>query len=107
MKISLKIIVILIFKCLFCLQNLNAGEKIKIGLLVPLSGSESNIGKSVLNSVRLAINKIDNKDIEILPKNTKNDPLETVSAAKELSLAVVKIVIGPIFNNNLAYLEEL
>ena len=70
MKISLKIIVILIFKCLFCLQNLNAGEKIKIGLLVPLSGSESNIGKSVLNSVRLAINKIDNKDIEILPKNT-------------------------------------
>ena len=71
MKISLKIIVILIFKCLFCLQNLNAGEKIKIGLLVPLSGSESNIGKSVLNSVRLAINKIDNKNIEILPKNTK------------------------------------
>ena len=107
MKISLKIIVILIFKCLFCLQNLNAGEKIKIGLLVPLSGSESNIGKSVLNSVRLAINKIDNKNIEILPKNTKNDPLETLSAAKELSLAGVKIVIGPIFNNNLAYLEEL
>ena len=107
MKISLKIIVILIFKCLFCLQNLNAGEKIKIGLLVPLSGSESNIGKSVLNSVRLAINKIDNKDIEILPKNTKNDPLETLSAAKELSLAGVKIVIGPIFNNNLTYLEEL
>ena len=107
MKKTLKIIVILIFKCLFCLQSLNAEEKIKIGLLVPLSGNQSNIGKSILNSVRIAVNKIDNKNIEILPKNTKNDPIETLSAAKELGLAGVKIVIGPIFNNNLSYLEEL
>ena len=107
MKISLKIIIIIIFNCLFCLQNLNADDKIKIGLLVPLSGNQSTIGKSVLNSIRLAINKIDNKNIEIIPKNTKNDPLETLYAAKELSLAGVKIVIGPIFNNNLAYLGEL
>ena len=107
MKKSLKIIVILIFKCLFCLQSLYAEEKIKIGLLVPLSGNQSNIGKSILNSVRMAVNKIDNKNIEILPKNTKNDPIETLSAAKELGLAGVKIVIGPIFNNNLSYLEEL
>ena len=107
MKISGKIIAMLIFKCLFCLQNINAEEKIKIGLLVPLSGNQSDIGKSVLNSVRLAVNKIDNINIEILPKDTKNNPIETLSAAKELNLVGVKIVIGPIFNNNLAYLEEL
>jgi len=55
----------------------------------------------------LAINKIDNPNIEILPKDTKNDPLKTLMAAKELKLEGVKIVIGPIFNDNLVYLGEL
>ena len=55
----------------------------------------------------MAINKINNSNIEILPKDTKNNPLETLIKAKELKLEGVKIVIGPIFNNNLAYLDEL
>ena len=107
MKISLKIIILLIFISLIDLQKLYADEKIKIGLLLPLSGKQSNIGKSILQSVRLAINKIDNQNIEIIPKNTKNDPMETLAAAKELRLEGIKIVIGPIFNNNLIYLDEL
>ena len=107
MKISLKIIILLIFISLIDLQKLYADEKIKIGLLLPLSGKQSDIGKSILQSVRLAINKIDNQNIEIIPKNTKNDPLETLAAAKELRLEGIKIVIGPIFNNNLIYLDEL
>ena len=107
MKISLKIIILLIFISLIDLQNLYADEKIKIGLLLPLSGKQSDIGKSILQSVRLAINKIDNQNIEIIPKNTKNDPIETLAAAKELRLEGIKIVIGPIFNNNLIYLDEL
>ena len=107
MKISLKIIILLIAICFINLQILHAKEKIKIGLLVPLSGKQSNIGKSILQSVRLAINKINNPNIEILPKDTKNNPVETLAKAKELRLKGVKIVIGPIFNNNLTYLNEL
>ena len=108
MKISLKIIILsLVIISIIGVQKLHANEKIKIGLLVPLSGNQSNIGKSILQSVRLAINKIDNNNIEIIPKNTKNDPVETLAVAKELDLEGVKIVIGPIFNNNLIYLEEL
>ena len=107
MKISLKIIIFLIFISLIDLQKLYGDEKIKIGLLLPLSGKQSDIGKSILQSVRLAINKIDNQNIEIIPKNTKNDPMETLAAAKELRLEGIKIVIGPIFNNNLIYLDEL
>ena len=107
MKISLKIIILLIFIYPISLQKLQAEEKIKIGLLVPLSGKQGDIGKSILQSVRLAINKIDSPNIKILLKDTKNDPLKTLSAAKELELAGVKIVIGPVFNNNLIYLDEL
>ena len=107
MKISFKIIILLIFIWLFNLQKLQAQEEIKIGLLVPLSGKQSDIGKSIMRSVKLAINKIDNPNIKILPKDTKNDPVKTLAAAKELELEGVKIVIGPIFNNNLIYLDEL
>ena len=107
MKISFKIIILLIFIWPFNLQKLQAQEEIKIGLLVPLSGNQSDIGKSILQSVRLAVNKIDNSNIKILPKDTKNDPVKTLAAAKELRLEGVKIVIGPIFNSNLIYLDEL
>ncbi len=107
MKISLKIIFVLIFIFLTFSQKIYAEEKIKIGLLVPLSGKQNEIGRSILQSVRLAINKINSPSIEILPRDTKNDPLETHLAAKELALQGVKIVIGPVFNNNLKYLNEL
>ncbi len=107
MKISFKIIILLICIWPFNLQKLQAQEEIKIGLLIPLSGKQSDIGKSIVHSVRLAINKIDNPNIKILPKDTKNDPVKTLSAAKELQLEGVKIVIGPIFNSNLIYLDEL
>ena len=37
-----------------------ADEKIKIGLLVPLTGENSEIGQSIIKSTRLAVNKINN-----------------------------------------------
>jgi len=89
------------------MQKLYAEEKIKIGLLVPLSGKQNKIGKSIMQSIQLAANKIDNSNIVILPKDTQNDPIKTLEAAKELGLEGVKIVIGPIFNKNLIYLDEL
>ena len=107
MKILLKIIIILIFIFPIYTQKTFSEERIKIGLLIPLSGEHSDIGKSILKSVRLAINKIDNPNIEITPKDTKNNPAKTLAAAKELKLEGIKIVIGPIFNNNLIYLDEL
>ena len=107
MKILLKIIILLIFFPLINLQKIYAEEKINIGLLIPLSGEQKEIGKSIIQSVRLAINKIDNSNIQIIPKDTKDDPTRTLAAAKELELEGVKIVIGPIFNKNLIYLDEL
>ena len=106
MKISFKIVTI-IFILILNPQKLIASEKIKIGLLVPLSGNSKEIGKSIVQSIRLAVNKIDNSNIEVFPKDTKGDPTETLKAAKELILKNIKIIIGPVFNKNLIYLNEL
>jgi len=103
----IKIILLLVLTLLTHTQKVFAEEKIKIGLLVPLSGKNAEIGQSIIKATQLAINKINNPSIEILPKDTKSKPETTLKAAKELSQLGVKIIIGPVFNNSLAYLDEL
>ena len=100
---------IIIFICIIFVLNaykLSAQEKIKIGLLVPLTGKDAEIGQSIIKATRLAINKINDDKIEILPKDTESNALKTFSAAKELREVGAKIVIGPIFNKNLNYLDK-
>ena len=89
------------------INSLSAEEKIKIGLLVPITGPDKEIGNSIIKSIRLALNKIDNPSIEILPKDTGSDPQLTLRSAKNLKKMGVKIIIGPVFNKNLVYLEEI
>jgi len=107
MKIFIKIIIFLCLVSVLNIQKTSAEEKIKIGLLVPTTGQHNEIGKSIIKSVRLAINKIDNPLIEILPRDTQSNPLITLRKAKELNEIGVKIIIGPVFNKNLIYLDEI
>ena len=107
MKKIIKIILFLTLTLLMSLTSIKANEKIKIGLLAPLTGKNSEIGQSIIKSVRLAINKIDNPSIEIFPRDTKSNPEITLEAAKELADTGVKIVIGPVFNESLINLNEL
>jgi len=103
----IKIISLLALIFLTSLKSAYANEKIKIGLLVPLTGKNFEIGQSIINSTRLAVNKINNKSIEIIPKDTESDPNVTLRSAKELYELGIKIIIGPVFNDNLEYLDEL
>ena len=80
---------------------------LKVGLIVPLSGKHQEIGKSVLNSIRLALSKINDNQIEIFPKDNNSNPEKTLFAAKQLEKEGIQIVIGPIFHQNLIYLEEV
>ena len=88
-------------------QAVFSQEKIKIGLIVPLSGEYSEIGHSIVNSVRLAINKIDDNKIKIFPKDTRADPNITLKVSEELYSKGVRIIIGPLFNNNIVNLNKL
>ena len=106
MKYLIKFYTILIFSIFFNL-NTFAADKIKIGLIIPLSGESKELGESVLKSVRLAINDINDKKIIIVPKDNKNDPEKTLEISKELYEQGIKIVIGPIFKKNTIKLNQL
>ena len=82
-------------------------EKMKIGLLVPLSGTNKDLGQSIIKAVRLAVKDIDSNFIEIIPKDTATRPNQTLKSAFELKQMGVKIVIGPIFHESITYLDEM
>ena len=103
----IKIILVLTLALLIPVKKALSNEKIKIGLLVPLTGEDKEIGQSIIKATKLAIIKINNSDIEIIPRDTKSNPEITLKSAKELDQLGVKIVIGPVFNKNLIYLDEL
>ncbi len=102
--------ILFILKCgLFLLffQTASAKEKIKIGLLVPMTGPNKEIGQSIIKAVSLAVKDIDNNLIEIYPKDTASRPNQTLKSAFELKQMGIKVVIGPVFYESLTYLDEM
>ena len=106
MKYLIKFYTIIIFSIIFSFNSL-AAEKIKIGLVVPLSGENKDLGKSILKSVRLAINDINDSRILIVPKDNQNNPDQTLEVSKELYDEGIKIIIGPVFKKNTIKLNQL
>ena len=108
MKKLIKIIfyISLNFFLLFSLSA-KAVEKIQIGLLVPMTGLDKDLGQSIIKAVRLALKDIDSEMIEIIPRDTASEANQTLKSAYELKDMGVKIIIGPIFFESLTYLDEI
>ena len=95
-----KILILLSYIILFINSNLLSQEKInslKIGLLVPLSGEYSELGNSLLYSLQLALDEIDDKDVYLVPKDAGfKNKIKLNSAIQELRNQEIKVFIGPI-----------
>ena len=106
MKEFNKKILKILFVFIVSINSVSSEEVVKIGLLVPLSGESSYIGQSIIQSVRLGINKINNDRLLVLPRDTKSDQSTTLKVVDELYSEGTKIFIGPVFNKNLKELDK-
>ena len=88
-------------------NNLENSNFLKIGVLLPLSGKFQGIGESFLKAIQLALYDISNEDVKIYPKDNKGNALNSYLSAKEFEEQGIKIVIGPIFFENLERLGEI
>ena len=99
-----KIIIFITYILFFFNSNLLSDENnnfLKVGLLAPLSGEYKSLGFSLLHSLQLALNEIDDKNVHIIPRDSgTNDREKLSSAIKELKSQNVKVVIGPIDNED-------
>ena len=107
MKNFFKIILILFLTSFITTNSFSFEEKLKIGLLVPMTGDDKDLGSLIIKSTRMALEDINTDEVEIFPKDTNSNPKKTLKSALELKEMGIKIVIGPIFYNSLDYLDEL
>ena len=105
MKVDIKYFLIIFFLIIFP-KVAQGNNEIKIGLLAPFSGEYEDIGRSVFSSARMALNKINDENINILPRDTKGKNKETLLQVEKLYVQGVRIFIGPVFNKNLKGLEK-
>ena len=79
-------IILITFFSIFSFLNFGntSEEKIKIGLLVPITGDNKELGQLIIKSTRMALQDINSNKIEIYPKDTGSDTDQALKSAKKL-----------------------
>ena len=99
-----KFITIIAYILIFFNSNLQGNENnniLKVGLLAPLSGEYKELGDSLLYSLQLALDEINDKNVQIIPRDSgSNDKRKLIKAIQEIRSQGAKIVIGPINNED-------
>ena len=90
--------------------NLYADEdnkSIRIGLLAPLTGTYSELGNSLLYSLQLALEEINDERVIIVPRDSGFNEKEKLNEAiNDIKSSNVKVVIGPITNEEFEIAEK-
>ena len=98
------ILIILSYLILFINSNTFSSEKnenLKIGLLAPLSGEYSELGYSLLYSLQLALNEINDDNVYIIPRDAGFNNKEKLNAAiQEIKSEGANVIIGPISHDD-------
>ena len=76
-------------------------DKLKIGVLLPLTGKHSYIGQSLLDTMQMLIYENKKIDSELIIKDTKANPSLAKKATKELVEQNVDVILGPFFSSSL------
>ena len=75
---------------LFGKENINI---LKIGLLAPLSGEYKELGDSLLYSLQLALDEINDRNVFIVPRDSGfNDTKKLNSAIREIKAEGVNVI---------------
>ena len=95
-----KFIIFLSYIIIFFNSNLFSNENkqiLKVGLLAPLSGEYKELGISLLYSLQLALDEIDDKSVFIIPRDSGFNNKEKIEdAIKDIRSQGANIIIGPI-----------
>ena len=74
--------------------------KVKVALLLPLSGSAQDIGQSMLKASQLALFDLGAETFELLPFDTRGEPATAKLVAQQAVNEGVELIIGPLFSGS-------
>tara|TARA_B100001248_G_scaffold246641_1_gene217395 strand:- start:12428 stop:13582 length:1155 start_codon:yes stop_codon:yes gene_type:complete len=91
-------------------SNLSANEvnkTLKVGLLAPLTGEYKELGNSLLYSLQLALDEINDKRVFIIPRDSGfNNKEKLKNAIQDIKSEGAKVIIGPINNQEFSDLKN-
>ena len=80
---------------------------LKVGLLAPLSGDYKDLGNSLLYSLQLALDEIDDENVQIIPRDTGFQNKKKLNRAiQEIQELGANVVIGPINNEDFSEIKK-
>ena len=83
------------------------GERIKIGVMLPLTGPHSKIGLDLQRATTLSLLESGAQNIALLYRDTQGVAEHAIVAAKELMQDKVHLIIGPLFSGTTAAVHNL
>jgi ABC-type branched-subunit amino acid transport system substrate-binding protein len=78
------------------LPNNQENKKLKVALLIPLSGKAAKIGESMFNAARISVFNNSLNNITIMPYDTKATDFDAINAMNAAIRDDVDIIIGPL-----------
>ena len=73
-------------------------NRLRVAILLPLSGTRAGLGRMVLDAAKLALFQVADGDLELRPYDTAATRKGAKDAAEKAVADGVKLVIGPIFS---------
>ena len=75
-------------------------DTVRISILLPLSGSNAQIGKALLNAAQLALFDFADSRFEMLPQDTKGTSKGAARAARYAISDGASVILGPLFSSS-------
>ena len=75
-------------------------DRVPVGLLLPISGRHSGLGKSLLQAALLAMFELSDENFVLLPRDTKGTTEGAISAAQDAIEAGAQLLLGPVFGKS-------
>jgi ABC-type branched-subunit amino acid transport system substrate-binding protein len=69
---------------------------LKVALLVPLSGANADLGKTMLEAAQLALFATESDRLTLIPRDTAGTPAGAASAARSAISEGAKLILGPL-----------
>lgn len=82
-------------------------QKIIVSILLPLSGTKSGLGQSMLKAAQMALFDIGSANFELVPRDTKSTRDGTIAAAQSALNAHSALILGPIFADDLKAIKPI
>ncbi|MEZ0224044.1 MAG: penicillin-binding protein activator [Alphaproteobacteria bacterium] len=81
--------------------------KVRVALLLPLSGKNGDLGQSMLKAAQMAMFDVGSANFELVPRDTKSTPEGAANAAQTAVNNHEALILGPIFAEDLRMVRPI